>query len=68
MGPSLVDEDWLAICQAIFRCVEGAEWKNQYYKFVEMNKEVNVSRPSGSSRAKTWWKTRDAKEEMRRAQ
>ncbi len=30
-----VDEDWLAICEAIYRGVEGAE----YLKFVEMNKE-----------------------------
>ena len=32
-GPPLVDEDWHANCQPT---------KNLYYKFVEMNKEVNV--------------------------
>ena len=52
MGESpLVAEDWHAICQAIYTGVEGAEWENLYYKFVEMNKEVNVRHPSGSSRA-----------------
>ena len=49
-GPPLVDEDWRAICQGIYKGVEGAEWKNLYYKFVEMNKDANVRRPSGSSR------------------
>ena len=33
-----------------------------YYKFVEMNKEVNVRHPSEGSRARTLWKVRDAKE------
>ena len=35
---------------------EREEWENLYYKFVEMNKEVNVRNPSGSSRGKTLWK------------
>ena len=47
----LVDGDWLAIGQAINWGVEGAEVKNLYYKFVEMNKEVNFCSPGGSSRA-----------------
>ena len=49
-GPPLVDEDWHAVCQAIYKGVEGAEWENFYCKFVEMNKEDNVRHPSGSSK------------------
>ena len=60
--PPLVDEDWHAICQAIHKGVEGADWENLSYKFVEMEKEVNVCHPSGRSRAVTLWKIRDAKE------
>ena len=29
--PPLVDEDWHAICQAIFQSVEGPEWETMYY-------------------------------------
>ena len=57
--PPLVDEDWHASCQATCK---GVEWENLYYKFVEMNKEVDLCNPSGSSRAKTLWKKTDAKE------
>ena len=50
-----------AICQAIYNGVEGAEWEILFCRFVEMNKEVNVHHPSGSSRARTFWKIRGAK-------
>ena len=32
----LVDEEWHAICQAIYNGVERPEWQNTYYKNVEM--------------------------------
>ena len=56
-------EDWRAICQAIHRGVEGAEWENLYHKFVEMNKEVQ-----GSQRPSSKWKQQgqDAVEDERR--
>ena len=56
-----MNEDCRAVCQAIYKDVEGAEWERLYCKFVEMSKEVDVTHPSGSSRAKTLWKVRDAK-------
>ena len=40
-GPHLVDEDWHAICQAIFKGVEGAEW------------EDHVRRPTSISQRRT---------------
>ena len=42
--------------------VQGAEWENLHYKFVEMNKEVNVRCLGGSSRTNMLLKMRDAKE------
>ena len=39
-GQQVADEDWHAICQAICRGIEGAEWENLHYKFVEMNNEA----------------------------
>ena len=51
-GPPPVDEDWHAVCQATYKGVEGAEWENLYFKFLEINKAVNGRHPSGNSRAK----------------
>ena len=42
------------------------DWETLQYKFVEMNKEVDIRNPSGSSRAKTLWKMRDAKRRVPR--
>ena len=58
--PPLVDEDWHAVCQAIYKGVEGAAWEKLCCKFVEMNTEVNVRSPGGSSRAKMLRTTMDA--------
>ena len=55
-SPPLVDEDWHAMCPAICKGVEGAQWEKMCYKFVEMNNEENVRR------AKAHWKIRDARE------
>ena len=56
-GTPLVDEDWHAVCQAIYKGVEGAAWEKLCCKFVEMNKEVNVRSPGGSRGAKINWRT-----------
>ena len=64
----LADEDhrsWTRIgtqfVKPINKGVEEAGWENLCGKFVEMNKEVNVRNPTGSSRA-TLWKMRGAKD------
>ena len=51
-----MDEDWHAVCQAIYKGVQGSEWENFNHEFVEMNKGVNVRHPSGNSKDKTLWK------------
>ena len=53
----LADEDWHAVCQAIHKGVEGAEWEKPYHEFVETKEAVNVRHQSGNSRAKTSWKS-----------
>ena len=50
-GPSFVDGDWHAVCQAVLMGVEGAEWEMLYRKFEEKNTEINVLNPGGSNRA-----------------
>ena len=39
-----MDEDWDAICQELYKGVEGAEWDNLCSKFVEMDKVVEDMR------------------------
>ena len=49
------------IFQANFRIVEGAEWDNTQYKFVEMNKVINIRSPGGSIRASMLWNISEPK-------
>ena len=47
--PPLEDEDWDAVCQAIYKGVEGAERENLYHKFLKMGQ--------GSQRSSPKWET-----------
>ena len=40
-GPPLADKDWHATCQATVKGTEGQEWKQLYFKYVEIGKAVN---------------------------
>ena len=55
----LVDEEWHAICQAIYKGVEGQEWDVKYYKYAEMHKAINRKKWSGNKKAKALWSMRD---------
>ena len=57
-----MDEDWHATCQAIYKGVEGPEWKVMYIKYVEMHKAVNIKKPGGNKKAKTLWTLKEAKD------
>ena len=59
--PPLVDEDWLAVCAAIHTGVESL-----YYKFVDMNKAVNVRSPGGRRKTKMHRKIGTPKKEVTR--
>ena len=59
--PPLVDEDWHAVCQAMYSDVEGAEWEKLCCKCVEPGRAVHIRHPSTSHKAKTLWKVREAK-------
>ena len=52
-GP-LVDEERHVICQAIFKDIEGEEWKRLYHKNVELHKAVNPKKPSTSKKTRGW--------------
>ena len=49
----LVDEDWHAVCQAIFNGIDGEEWERMHCKYIEIHKSVNIRHRSTSRKAKT---------------
>ena len=56
-----MDEDGHAICQAIFKGMEGEEWERLCYMHVEMLKAVNIRQPSTrpleAKRSKGEWRS-----------
>ena len=52
LGPPLVDADWDAFCQAIYKGVEGNEWGELYHHYREMSKSAGAKKPSESQKAK----------------
>ena len=42
--PPLVDEDWHAVCQAIFQGVEGSQWETMFCKYVDLHKAANCQK------------------------
>ena len=42
MGPSLVDADWYAFCQAFYKGIEGKDWEEMYDPNKEMSKALGV--------------------------
>ena len=61
MGAGVGHRSWAKIGTQFVKSSFKAQWDN-LYKFVEMNKRVDVRNPCGSSTAKTLWKMRDAKD------
>ena len=45
MGPSLVDADWYAYCQALYKGIEGKDWEEMYDSYKEMSKASAVEKP-----------------------
>ena len=60
--PPLVDADWHAFCQAIYKGIESSEWEelNDYYK--EMRKAAGVKKPNESQKARALWMMMSARD------
>ena len=41
-GPLLVDADWYAFCQALYKGIEGEDWEEMYESYKEMSRAVGV--------------------------
>ena len=60
-GPPLVDADWHAFCQALYKGIEGEDWGEMYVSYKEMSRAVGVKKPQEAQKAKALWKMKAAK-------
>ena len=60
--PPLVDADWHAFSQAIFKGIEGSDWEEFYEHYKEMSRAAGVKKPNESQKAKALCKTKAAKD------
>ena len=58
VGPPLVDADWHAFCQALYKGIEG-ELKDAYKK---MSRVWGLEKPQEARKAKVLWKMKAAKD------
>ena len=62
MGPPLVDADWYAFCQALYKGIEGEDWEEMYESYKEMSRAVGVKKPQEAQKAKALWAMKAAKD------
>ena len=61
-SPHLVDADWYAFCQALYKGIEGKDREQMYDSYKEMSKALGVEKPQEARKAKTLWAMRAAKD------
>ena len=61
-GPPLVDADWYAFCQALYKGIEGEDWEEMYDSYKVMSRAVDVKKPQEAQKAKALWAMRAAKD------
>ena len=54
-GRLLVDGDWYAFCQALYKGIEGEDWEDMYDSYKVMSKAVGVKKPQEAQKAKALW-------------
>ena len=59
-GP-LVDADWYAFCQALYKGIEGEGWEEMYDSYKVMSRAVGVWKPQEAQKAKALWAMKAAK-------
>ena len=42
-GPPLVDADWYAFCQALYKGIEGEDWEGMYESYKEVSRALSWS-------------------------
>ena len=61
-GPPVVDADWHAFCQAIYKGIGGIEWKELHHHYRDVSKAAGARKPSESHEAKALWPMKAAKD------
>ena len=61
-GPPLVDADWYAFCQALYKGIEGEDWEDMYESYKEMSGAVGVRKPQEAQKVKALWALKAAKD------
>ena len=44
-SPHLVDTDWCAFCQALYKGIEGKDWEDMCESYGEKKRAVEVKKP-----------------------
>ena len=52
---SLVDANWYAFCQALYKGIEGKDWEGMYDPYKVMSKALGVMKPQEAQKAKAMW-------------
>ena len=62
MVSTMVDYDWYAFCQALYKGIEGEDWGELYDAYKGMSRAVWVKKPQEAQKEKALWKIMAAKE------
>ena len=66
-SPPLVNADWYAFYQALYKGIEGEDWEEMYDSYKVMSRAVGVKKPQGAKKAKAlraMTAAKDSKEEL----
>ena len=61
-GPHLVDTDWYAFCQALYKGIEGKDWEEMYDSYKVMSRAMGVKKPQEAQKANALWAMKEAKD------
>ena len=62
MGPPLVDADWYAFCQALYKGIGGKDWEEMYDSCKIMSSmDVGVKKPQEAQKARALWAMKSAR-------
>ena len=60
--PPLVDADWCAFCQALYKGIEGKDWEDMYDSYKVISRAVGARKPQEAQKAKALWSMQAAKD------
>ena len=60
--PPLVDYDWYAFCQALYKGIEARRLGRHVFSYKEMSGAVGVRKPRDAQKARALWKMKAAKD------